>query len=514
MMKHFLFFLAFVLTVFNLSAQKEDILKKLGSRTTLSKAIPSGGVKISAVQEDPGAGGIIYGEFAPPSGTLSDVPAVWGINNVEDYYGVGVKGSGGFIGVLGEVFPTGNNVYFGTFGQVGGGTGINYGIYGEAFGEGTNYGVYASARGEGTNYGVYAAGFEEGSYGIYGINNAAGGYAGFFDGQVSMRMPTTNSAPPSFLTGLNMEVTGNSFGFFSGISLRYSDLANEGAALFFSPFGDGINVGNVIGDAFYPINASNIVAPSPLTQSDEKAAITNKEAGSFMDQIRKIEFASFQNATLTKSGRSTPRIGVISRSLPKELQVEMPSTPSKRDGQIQTGVSLTDWLGLVTIGVKENDRRMQEMIEENEVLKAENAALQERMDLLEANAGAGESVQALKEEVQSLRSLVEKLLARDAPEPAGSSYVLPLKEHSMLAQNQPNPFHQNTVIEYFIPGHVKDARIQVTSAEGQVLGTVEIGETGQGQLTIQSNSYPPGTYFYSLILDGQVQETRRMVLTR
>ena len=117
-------------------------------------------------------------------------------------------------------------------------------------------------------------------------------------------------------------------------------------------------------------------------------------------------------------------------------------------------------------------------------------------------------------QIDELKSLVEKLLTQNAVSPKSSSYVLPLTQNALLAQNQPNPFHENTLVDYFVPANVRNAPIQVTSLDGKVLGKVTITETGKGQVTIQSRSYPVGTYFYSLVLDGQVMETKRMVLTR
>ena len=89
-----------------------------------------------------------------------------------------------------------------------------------------------------------------------------------------------------------------------------------------------------------------------------------------------------------------------------------------------------------------------------------------------------------------------------------------MQQKASLPQNRPNPFDHNTVIDYFIPGDVQDARIRVTSSDGKELGMVNILESGQGQVTIRTKSYPAGTYYYSLVLDGQVFETKRMVLTR
>lgn len=82
---------------------------------------------------------------------FADAAGVYGENTVEDYYGIGVIGKGGWKGVEGEVFPTGSGgSYFGMLGAV-------YGS--NAAGLGTNYGVYGTSISAGAiNYAVYAAG--------------------------------------------------------------------------------------------------------------------------------------------------------------------------------------------------------------------------------------------------------------------------------------------------------------------------------------------------------------------
>ncbi len=60
----------------------------------------------------------------------------------QDFYGYGGILQGGFQGAVGAVFPTGANDYLGVHGLVSGGTGNNYGVYGNADGGGINYGVY------------------------------------------------------------------------------------------------------------------------------------------------------------------------------------------------------------------------------------------------------------------------------------------------------------------------------------------------------------------------------------
>lgn len=77
--------------------------------------------------------------------SFSDAKGVYGRNVVDDYYGIGVQGDGGYQGVRGQVNGTGSNVYFGVTGiSSGNNTGINYGLYGSASGGATNYAIYAA----------------------------------------------------------------------------------------------------------------------------------------------------------------------------------------------------------------------------------------------------------------------------------------------------------------------------------------------------------------------------------
>jgi len=83
-----------------------------------------------------------------------------------------------------------------------------------------------------------------------------------------------------------------------------------------------------------------------------------------------------------------------------------------------------------------------------------------------------------------------------------------------LSQNYPNPFSLSTNIDYIIPLEVKEARIKVYSVDGKTIRTVSIEGRGNGTttITIAKESYLSGTLYYSLILDGEVHKTKKMLL--
>ncbi len=83
-----------------------------------------------------------------PIGTFSDAQGVYGENIVDDYYGIGVHGKGGYFGVLGEVAGTSTGIYTGVRGYATGQSGSTvYGVYGEASGGTNNYGGYFYGKG-------------------------------------------------------------------------------------------------------------------------------------------------------------------------------------------------------------------------------------------------------------------------------------------------------------------------------------------------------------------------------
>lgn len=128
-----------------------------------------------------------------------DKPAIYGQHDVDDYYGIGVKGVGGYIGVKGNVEGNSDESYHGVYGEASGDDGVKHGVRGEAYGvRGKNYGVDGEAIGnEGSNYGVYGYAYGENSnnYGVYG--SAAGGgtnYAGYFVGDTFVSGTLTKGA--------------------------------------------------------------------------------------------------------------------------------------------------------------------------------------------------------------------------------------------------------------------------------------------------------------------------------
>ncbi len=82
-----------------------------------------------------------------------------------------------------------------------------------------------------------------------------------------------------------------------------------------------------------------------------------------------------------------------------------------------------------------------------------------------------------------------------------------------LGQNQPNPYTEQTVIEYTISKSSKKAVMNFYNLNGQLLKTVPLAN-GSGRVVVSADELPAGTYSYSLEVDGEMISNKKMVKMR
>ena len=81
----------------------------------------------------------------------------------------------------------------------------------------------------------------------------------------------------------------------------------------------------------------------------------------------------------------------------------------------------------------------------------------------------------------------------------------------ILDQNLPNPFAENTTITYNIPDDVMDAQLLFYDMNGRIIKQVDITDRGESSLTVYGDKLEQGIYTYSLIADGKLIATKKMV---
>ncbi len=80
----------------------------------------------------------------------------------------------------------------------------------------------------------------------------------------------------------------------------------------------------------------------------------------------------------------------------------------------------------------------------------------------------------------------------------------------VLNQNDPNPFTESTVISYVVPDHINDAQMIIHNIDGKVMQSIDL-EPGVGKIRVYASDLSAGTYTYSIISDGQIVDTKKMI---
>ncbi len=319
----------------------------------------------------------------------------------------------------------------------------------------------------------------------------------------------------------NIEVTPNGFGFGYRTNGAHLMIANNG----YVGIGTNtpsqrlhVNGGLQIGSAevlsdigswtmginanFVPINTSNrnlgqssrpwynIYMNGSLFQSSDKrlkSDIKNLEYG--ISDIMKLRPVSYD----MKDAPGEKRIGLIAQELQPVIKEVVSSTEIVRDEKTgKTTRNATEYLGvnyvdLIPVLIK-GMQEQQVMIKEQ----------QSRIDRLEAQFSS---------DTPAKENTVPEIKVNDAQQNSSPT--------GKVFQNNPNPFNTQTTINYELSDHAKQAYLIVSNMNGKQVANYELdSQQKNGQVTIQANGLPNGTYVYTLIVNGTPLATNKMVVAK
>lgn len=81
----------------------------------------------------------------------------------------------------------------------------------------------------------------------------------------------------------------------------------------------------------------------------------------------------------------------------------------------------------------------------------------------------------------------------------------------VLEQNVPNPFAEQTAINYSLPDNTFKAQMLFYNAQGKLIQSTELTQKGKGTLNVFASDLSSGIYTYTLVVDGKIIETKKMV---
>ena len=243
--------------------------------------------------------------------------------------------------------------------------------------------------------------------------------------------------------------------------------------------------------------------------------VGGKWAGYFQGDVKVVGYVTATAFTTTSDYRLKENIRQIeSRSLDKLMnlnvvryklknyQVNMSDTVSTKPSAYDLNSPLlkTDHYGLIAQELKE--------IYPELIIEGEDGFL---------SINYIELIPILIKTVQELNTKVDLLECNSASSPVKGPDNINAKEpefQPILYQNNPNPFTESTIIKCLIPQEVSDAVLYIYDINGHQINNITISERGETSIKLDGNTLYAGIFLYSLITDGIVVDTKRLILTK
>lgn len=135
-------------------------------------------------------------------------------------------------------------------------------------------------------------------------------------------------------------------------------------------------------------------------------------------------------------------------------------------------------------------------------------ALEKRTEVIKQQQN---KIDSLQTQINELKKMMQTLA--DKCSVTLSSATASISSAS-LEQNIPNPYNQSTTIGYNLPGIFSSAQIIVTNNSGKTIKQINLSGSGKGVVNITAGLLASGTYQYSLLIDGKLIDTKKMILSK
>ncbi len=151
----------------------------------------------------------------------------------------------------------------------------------------------------------------------------------------------------------------------------------------------------------------------------------------------------------------------------------------------------------------------------NDSLKQTNTALNTKVDTQQKQLDSQQQqLNDLKNTIAQMRSAMSQCCNSfsSTMQPAVSDQQISnIPDQPKLDQNVPNPFNGSSYISYYIPQGFHSAQLMVVDISGNVLKTYALANSGYGKRVISGSEMAAGMYQYSLLIDGKLIDTKKMV---
>lgn len=121
-----------------------------------------------------------------------------------------------------------------------------------------------------------------------------------------------------------------------------------------------------------------------------------------------------------------------------------------------------------------------------------------------------QSINELKAELAELKGTSAR---KAKAQPTGIEDNVANIDMVRMDQNKPNPFSESSVISLNIPDKAQTASIFIYDMSGKQVQSIPVIERGETNITVYASGLSAGMYIYTLVVDGKVCVTRRMIVS-
>ena len=220
---------------------------------------------------------------------------------------------------------------------------------------------------------------------------------------------------------------------------------------------------------------SFIIQLKPITYSLDRAGLYNATRPGAKDALQASTIKA-ENAEVRYTGFIAQEVEEIA----KKLNYDFSGVDKPKNDKDLYGLRYAEFVVPLV-------KAVQELAEENDKLKTSNAELNARLNKIEAALSMNKDVRI------------------DRPV---------LLSSAKMEQNIPNPFKQNSLINYYLPDDIENAVIKVSDINGKIIKTIRLTSKGRGQITLQTAQLAAGTYNYTLYVNDKQIDSRQMIVTK
>lgn len=130
-----------------------------------------------------------------------------------------------------------------------------------------------------------------------------------------------------------------------------------------------------------------------------------------------------------------------------------------------------------------------------------------------------EIIPFLVEAVKEQQAMITEIQAtcfpgeKSAPRKTDDGNTEEHADEALLFQNNPNPYRETTEIAYYLPGNTRRAELLLFDLQGSLVASHSLPGNGPGSFLMGAGALRAGMYYYTLVVDGQVVDTKKMILT-